>query len=227
MAEVGRDQALEAMAKLSVKPNWGALSTDVLQTAIQRLELGEQFTLFLANGGRVQIVMTTDGITVPDGGRIHMVAVPVNESRDWYEALKAAGPNTGRDWAIWRMGGEYPPKETGSGLKKVVLLNFGKGKNTLSSENIAWAKSQGLVPASPRTVFAVAEYNPNLNRDLGMDLAVVSLEECSFEGRPSYACVWFVGSERRAYGGGWFESDWSDGSWFAFVRESELVPSAP
>ena len=227
MAEVGLKQGLEAMSKLFTKPNWSAISSEGLQKAIDAQDIGEQFTLFLANGGRMQIVMTTDGITVPDGGRIRVVAVPVNESRDWSEAVKAAGPNTGRDWAIWRMGDQYPPREAGSGLTQVILVHFGPGKHTKSEDNIAWAKSQGLVPASPRKVFAVGEYCPTLHRDLGMDsMAVVSLKQCSFEGGPYCICVWFGGSGRRARGD-WFDCGWSDDDWFAFVRESELEPSAP
>lgn len=226
MGVVSRDQALEAGAKIQTNINWEALDSQGLQETLRDpIALGQEATRFLANGGRVQIIMTTDGIRVPEGGRIHMVAVPVNESRDWAESVRAAGPDTGRDWAIWRMGGEYPSKEGISGLRKVVLVHFGKGKNTRSEENIAWAKSQGLAPASPRTVFAVSEYSPNLNRDLGMDLAVVSLEQCFFGGMPDCACVWFDGSERKAYDF-WFEGDWGDDCWFAFVRESELGLSA-
>lgn len=222
MGMVSREQALEAGAKIQTNVDWGQLDSAALQEVLRDpVALGRKCTIFLANGAEMQIVMTTDGIQVPEGGRIHTVAVPANESRDWKDAVGAAGPNTGRDWTIWRMGDQYPPSESGSGLVKVVLVHFGKGRNTRSEDNIEWGKSQHLVPASPRKVFAVGEHCQNLHRDLGMDpMAVVSLKKCSFEGVQHCARVWFRGSRRLA-DGDWFGGGWDDDCWFAFVRESE------
>ncbi len=222
MGMVSRDQALESGAKLQTNINWDVLDSKHLQETFgDPIRLGREATFFLANGGRMQIILTTDGIQIPEGGRIHIVAVPVNESRDWKESLSAAGPHTGRDWDIWRMGDQYPPTEGQSGLAKIILVNFGPGKNTISEANIAWAKSQKLVLASPRKVFAVGEYCPNLNRELGMDsMAVVSLEQCSFGGEQRVVSVWWRESGREA-GRHWFALGWSGRCWFAFVRESE------
>lgn len=199
MGEVSRGQALEAGAKLQTNIGWEQLDSKLLDEILKDpVALGREATLWLANRARMQIVMTTDGIVIPKGGRIHIVAVPVNESRDWKEAVAAAGPNTNKGWDIWKMDERYPPSETGSGLAKVILANFGPGKNTMSQGNLAWAKSQGLVSASPRKVFAVGEHCPTLNRDLRMDsMAVVSLVECSFGGRQCVTSVWFGGSERQ------------------------------
>lgn len=221
MGQVSRGQALEAGAKLQTNIGWEHLDSKLLdETLKDPVALGREATLFLANRGKMQIIITTDGIVIPEGGRIHIVPVAVNESRDWKEAVAAAGPSTGRDWDIWKMGGGYPPSEVGSGLEKIILVNF--GKNTSSEENLAWAKSQKLVPASPRKAFAVSEHYPNLNRILGMDsMAVVSLKECSFEGRRGVVRVWFHGSERKA-DLRWFEHGWFGHCWFAFVRESEV-----
>ena len=49
-------------------------------------------------------------------------------------------------------------------------------------------------------------------------MAVVSLQKCSFEGRPLVARVWFDGSERSALLV-WLWYHWDDDDWFAFVRE--------
>jgi hypothetical protein len=222
MGKVSRDHALEAGAKIQTNIDWDQIDSKLLDEILKDpIALGREATLFLANRARMQVSITTDGIVIPQGGRIHIVPVAVNESRDWNEAVAAAGRNTDKGSDIWKMGDQYPPSEVGSGLSKIILVNFGSGKNTLSQDNLAWAKSQHLVSASPRKVFAVGEHCPTLNRVLGMDsMAVVSLKECSFVGRQLVTCVWFYGSKRKAHLS-WFGNEWGDGCWFAFVRESE------
>jgi len=158
------------------------------------------------------------GIIAPPGGRIYVVSVPVDESRDWHEAIGAAGPSTGSDWDIERVGEQYPTTDETPGSREVILVNF--GKKTGSEDNLVWAKAQQLRPASPRTVFAVGEYCPTLHNQLDMDpLVVVSLITCFFEGEQRVVSVGWIGP-RRAANLGWFEESWQVNFWFASIQES-------
>lgn len=163
-------------------------------------------------------IITADEIIAPKGGKIHVVSVPVNESRAWKDAVSVAGPNTGRDWDIWRVGDQYPPMVGATqGLQQVILVNFGKYMR--SKDVLVWSKTQNLRPASPRSVFAIGDHCPNLNRDLAMDyMAVISLVPSSFGGRRQVPDVWWGRSERGACLG-WFDDEWDVHCWFAFVCE--------
>ena len=47
----------------------------------------------------------------------------------------------------------------------------------------------------------------------------MALHTFSFEGKPNCTYVWFDGARRKA-NDNWFENDWNDNDWFAFVRNS-------
>ena len=156
-------------------------------------------------------------VKAPEGGRIHVVRVPVNPGREWQEAVNTAGPDTGKDWDIRKVAGLYPPQQGETSEKEIILVNFGKSS---SQHALDWAKPLGLRPVAPRGIFAVGEHQPKLNEELGMPyMAVVSLEECSFEGRRHVPYVWWNESGRRAHLD-WFGSDWNDDYWVAFSRGS-------
>lgn len=157
-------------------------------------------------------------ITVPKGGRIHIVSVLVNESRPWKDAASAAGPNTGRDRDIWKVGDQYSPVVGATqGLQQVILVNF--GKHMRSEDVLDWGKEQHLRPASPRSVLAISEHYPNLNRDLTVDnMTVISLVTCSFGGERRVPYVWWDESLRKS-NLSWFDYEWREDYWFAFVRE--------
>ncbi|TSC78181.1 MAG: hypothetical protein G01um101433_377 [Parcubacteria group bacterium Gr01-1014_33] len=165
------------------------------------------------------IVPPTPEMVVPDGGRIHRITVPVDESRAWNDAVRAAGPDTPEDWAVWQVGGLYPAT-VGAILapQEIILANFGT-KFVPSEEVLAWGRERKLCPASPRAVFAIGEHLPGLNRDLGLPImGVVSLVPVTFKGERHVCAVWWSRARRDAnlnrFGLGWDESDW-----FAFVRE--------
>ena len=163
-------------------------------------------------------------IIPPPGGRVHILRVPVNPSRDWNEAINAAGPDTPKSYDVRKVGRDlYPPQAGEPKEQEIILVNFGKtipnGQHVLD-----WAKSFGLRPVSPRAVFSVLEHNPELNQVLKMAyMAVVSLDVCSFEGERRVCVSWWDDAERKAYLF-WFDYDWRDFYWFAFVRE--LPPTA-
>lgn len=172
---------------------------------------------FLQNRGQMQVV-TTSGIVAPEGGIVWLLTAPVNKSRTWDEAVRAAAPSTPKDHNVWKLTDQYPPL-TGAveRLEQIYVVNF--GKYVSSQDALAWGKEQYLVSASPRACFAIGEHFPKLHVYLGMNpMAVVSLWECSFGGG-RYCCrVWFDGSGRGA-DLRWFGYDWLDARyWFAFVR---------
>ncbi len=157
-------------------------------------------------------------LQAPKGGRIHIVRVPVSPGREWQEAINAAGPNTGKDWSIRKVGDQCPPRKGKAAEREIILVNFGK---TIPDTQYAldWAKPFGLRPEPPRGVFAIGEHKPGLNKELGMDyMAVVSPSECSFEGHRHVPCGWWDGSE-RSVNLRWFDFEFDGRYWFAFSRE--------
>lgn len=220
MGKVSRDQALEAGAKIQTNINWDELDSDLLQEVLRDpIALGREATRLLQNRGRVMVV-TTDGIILPPGGKVHIVSVPVDESRDWKDVVKAAGPNTGKGWDVWKMGEQYPPVVGATlNFQQIILVNF--GKDTRSEDNLAWAKAQKLKPISPRAALAIGEHCPTLNKNLGLEyMAVVSLVPCSFGGERRFVYSWWSRSERKAARHR-FGSGWDGDCWFGFARESE------
>lgn len=178
---------------------------------------GRAATRFLQNGGRLQIV-TAGGIIAPEGGTIHILSVPVDESRVWKEVVEAGGPDTNTDWAIWEVGDQYPStKGAALHLQKIILVNFGKFMR--SEDILTWGKEQRLRPASPRACLAISEFCRWLSKGLGLNyMAVVSLVPCTFKGRRHVVHGWFERSERWA-NLSWFDDGWHEVYWFALVRE--------
>lgn len=173
---------------------------------------------YLQNKGRMQF-LSTSSVIAPQGGIVQLLVVPVNESRDWSEAVKAAGPNTDRRNAIWKVNDQFPPTAGAiERLEQIWIVNFGKGSCTPSLDAIAWGKKQHLIPASPRTNFAIGECFPRLNVYLADPMAIISLQKCSFGGSDRVTFVWFHGPGRSA-GLSWFGNGWDGYYWFAFVRE--------
>ncbi|MDP2816052.1 MAG: hypothetical protein Q8O19_05175 [Rectinemataceae bacterium] len=157
-------------------------------------------------------------ITAPEGGRIRIVTIPVDESRDWRDAISPLS-NTSPDSNVWKVGDQYPAVAGAKGKRKIILVNFGEGSATSSETAIAWGKERGLRLITPREAFAVGEHKPNLHTELGLSfMAVVSLVTCSFSGKSRVCYSWWRGAERRA-GLSWFGGGWDGDSWFGFVRE--------
>lgn len=208
----------EVMAKAGTNCRWNEVGSEQAQEAVKDpIRFGFEFTRFLQNSGRVTVV-TTDGIIPPPGGMIHILSVPVDESRPWPDVIRAAAPNTGSDWDIWKVWDQYPPVAGARlSIKQVILANFGKVAQ--SEEALAWGKEQKLKPTMPRACFAISEHFPKINRYLDMNpMAVVTLMDCSFVGCRRVPSVWLCGAEREAFLRR-FVIDWGGLYWFAFVRE--------
>ncbi len=157
-------------------------------------------------------------LVAPDGGRIHIVRVPVNPSREWQEAINAAGPNTPSNYDVRKVADKYPSQAGAIEGKEVILINFGR---TISDTQVAvdWAKQYKLRPASPRPVFAIGEHKPQLHRELGTNsMAVVSPDECTFGGGRQVCSVWWSDASRDC-DLDWCAYEWLADCWFAFVRE--------
>ncbi len=154
----------------------------------------------------------------PHGGKLHFVSVFVDESRPWDKAVRSVGPNTPDRYKVWNVADRYPPQGE-SGVREIILVNFGRESFTTNAQALAWGKENRLRPASPRGCFAIGEHYPTLNRELGMNyMVVVSPDSCSFRSRRRVCNVWWHNAERGT-GLGWFADGYYDESWFAFVHE--------
>ncbi|OGF52055.1 hypothetical protein A3I27_00475 [Candidatus Giovannonibacteria bacterium RIFCSPLOWO2_02_FULL_43_11b] len=222
------DKALMTRAELELTqkmqrefPAGGVVHPDIIKEVNDSPELTAHLTAFLQNRGRMQ-VGSTSGIVAPQNGIVLPFTIPVNESRDWNDVVRAVGLNTDHSNDIWKVGDQFAPTAgMVERLEQIYLVNFGKDSITQSLDALAWGKEQHIIPVSPRADFAIAEHFPKLHTYLGMDpMAIVSLQRCSFESHARVAKVWFNGSERSAILG-WFENDWNDDYWFPFVREFE------
>lgn len=154
-------------------------------------------------------------LTPPQGGRLHTVRICFKPDRKWIEAIDAAGPNTPKEYNIWRVGEQYPISGTKEIEEDLILLNFPQ-KGFCSA--CVWAESNRLEVTVPREVFAIGEQHPNLHNEIKQDpICVVATRKCIFEGNDNACYVWWRGSERRAnlLWTGNFEST---GSWFAFRK---------
>lgn len=202
----------------------GQQAVAVFRAAYNKVGLDPERAQFLNGNGafatalRKVIEEHSMPVAAPKGGRIHAVRVPVDPTREWLEAVNAAGPDTPASCSVRKVGHLYPPQAGTVTDREIILVNFGKpipsGQYALD-----WAKPFGLRPENPRGVFAIGEHMPQLNIQLGMPyMAVVSLDVCSFEGGRRVPVAWWRDSRRGAYLY-WFGSDWDGNDWFAFVRE--------
>lgn len=194
-----------------------------LTEAFVRLGMGErQYTAELDQIAgvlaKVSAVPVAE-IVAPEGGRLHTVCIPVDESVNWNTAVSAGFPNTPSNYDVWKVGDQYPPRPRVVSVKReIILINFGK---EISNADIAfaWGKEHKLISASPRSIWALGKHKPQLNTELEQNvLAVASLEECAFSGDRRVPCGWWGGGERRAFLD-LPDHRWYDHCWFAFVRE--------
>ena len=153
-------------------------------------------------------------VSVPEGGRIHIVHVPVNPGREWQEAIAAASPNPRNDWEICKVGDHYPPQPGELKDEEIVLVNFGK---TIPNVRYAidWAKQYGLTPKGPRSVFAISEHRLQLHCELNApSAAIVSPMPCIHGGCRKVSVIW-----QYCVWLGLFDGEFLGGCWFAFGRE--------
>ncbi len=157
-------------------------------------------------------------LVAPEGGRIHIVRVPVDPGREWNAAIDAIGPHTGKNGDVRKVGDQYPPDAGKTVEREIVLVNFGV---TISDAQHAldWADTFGLSPEKPRGVFSVCEHTPTLHRELGVnEMAVISAVSCSFVGVRRVPGAWWLDAGRSA-GLLWFGGKFNAHCWFAFSRE--------
>lgn len=219
MKMVNRKQSHQISGAFQTNVDWDAVPFDVGQSIIEDpIGFGREATRFIINGGRVTVV-TTNGIIPPPGGMIQILSVPVDESRSWKDAVKAAGSNTIRDGDIWKVGDQYSSAAVARPtLKQIILSNFGKAVR--SEEALAWGNEQKLKSTTPRACFAVSERYPALHHYFGTNpiMVVVTLMSCSFECGRLVPGVWLDDARRGAHLYG-FDIGWPDHVWFAFDCE--------
>ena len=98
---------------------------------------------------------TVAEVVPPEGGRIHVIRVPVRLNREWQEAINAAGPNTPDNYNVRNVGDQYPSQGDGTVREaEVILINFGPNGGSWDKA-IAWANQYRLKRTNPRHVFAI------------------------------------------------------------------------
>ncbi len=158
-------------------------------------------------------------IVPPTGGRIYNIRIPVILDRDWQEAITVAGPATGAEYNVRKVGNLHQPTGAGRVWADMTLMNFGPSGAGSLEKAIEWAKQYNLKLTTPRQVFAVGEYRPKLDAELEMNpMYVLATTECLFGGDRQVCYVWFGGAKREA-GLGWVGGVGDSSDWFAFVRE--------
>lgn len=222
-------------AKIRMSIDWRELNTGLLQEILRD---PVALACSLQNRGLISIV-TTDGIIPPPDGRIHVVIVPVDEGRQWKDAVGAVGPDTPPNRPVWKRDKQFPPIDGATqSLQPLILANFGE-KRTRGEDILAWGKDQKLIPISPRAAFAVGEHCPMLNRHIGAErfheegksldftwghdrnlMTVVSLS-CLSEGKQEGMAVWWTDSKREAGDCQLVGVESGQDDWFGFTRESK------
>jgi len=153
----------------------------------------------------------------PEGGRIHILHVPVQMDREWQEAINTGGPNTPSKDYVREVGDQYPPKSGVVKEEEIILVDLGPHGGRWH-DAISWAKEYQLEITNPRHVFAIGEKKPWLHRELGVNyMHVIATEECLVVGNRCACDVWWYKSERKCeqqqltvYG--------DSNDWFAFLR---------
>lgn len=175
--------------------------------------------------------MTKQNIEPPDGGRIHIVSVWVDESRPWDEALTDGCHETSFPKALdylKKFDYLFPSCDI-RGPRDIFLVNF--GREIRNEESLAWAWENDLIPVTPRAVLAIMQNNGKaIRQDLGPSQRkeeefvgyymgdIVSLDVTAFNGTPRVFYVWWnehegVNAEMRSVRGAW-KLD----TWFALAR---------
>ena len=148
--------------------------------------------------------LESGGIAPPEGARVHVLRVKVDQSREWQDAVSAAGPDTPDSYNVRKVGGQYPSVGGEVIEEELILLNFPKGDGNWDKANV-WAGAHGLKRTNPREVFAVGEQHPKLHEQLEQNpMYVVATTDCSFEGNRDACYVWWNDSMREA-GLDWIE----------------------
>ena len=102
------------------------------------------------------------------GVRIHLlINLSVDHGRPFEQAASAAtsySPSHRNN--AWNVEKQYSIEEIGVAEKNIILVSL--ENNQMSHEDyLKWGKKNGLIPSNPRTLFAIAEKAPSLDKELG------------------------------------------------------------
>ena len=175
---------------------------------------GEQFALHTR-----QFFMPEQSQILRPRSIIRLSQVPVNHDRKWEESIAAAGPSTGADWDVRKVGDLYVAERKGIVLTDMTLVNF--GEDVGSEQVVEFGRQWNLGRViDPRECFAISEHFPTLHKSPAFfdPMAVVSLKHCQFRAKSHVCSVWWGGGKRRCHLA-WFDDDWHPNFWFGFVSE--------
>ena len=169
----------------------------------------------------------SSGLAPPPGGYLHTVSLLVDLSREWHQALCAAGTNTdyhiyagGSDLYYKDVGGQFPPVDMGVVETQIILMSFGPtGGNW--NRALAWGNRNRLKVTDPRHVFAIGEQKPEFHHELmSNELKVSSTKEfISNTTDCRIACQVCWHGDKLGACMERIEEIHDNHDWFAFVRE--------
>src|SRR3989344_8648063 len=183
--------------------------------AIKRIGQGQMFEqhvrrFFAPPTESSAILRPTRLITIPQ--------VPVNYDLDWNARIDQAGPNTGADWDVRKVGDLYVTERKGIVLTDIALVGFSQAVRSEQALDFAgdWQLGRTM---NPYEAFALPTHRPNLHRELGRNaMAAVSLEQREFQGERQVCSSWWLDDGRRC-DLDWFDNDWDVDFVFGIVRE--------
>ena len=175
------------------------------------------------------IITEVTGISLPAGARLFRLCLDVDWDTLLADFIRATCPQTGSDWDIWRVVGQYPSLKKGTTTEEVYLLWYGPGSLTKPETADAWAADNKFVRIHPRVpcsiIGGVDDIVPQLKK-LGYPfdgVGVVSTSPCTLGGVSRIPNAWRdSGGGRRAYVDR-ASNEWNVSSLFAFSRKLPLV----
>ena len=178
---------------------------------------GEQFGRHIR---KFFVPTTADGTSKPlrPTMMITIPQVPVNYDLDWNARIDQAGPNTGADWDVRKVGDLYVTERKGIVLTDIALVGFSQAVRSEQALDFAgdWQLGRTM---NPYEAFALPTHRPNLHRELGRNaMAAVSLEQREFQGERQVCSSWWLDDGRRC-DLDWFDNDWDVDFVFGIVRE--------
>lgn len=148
-----------------------------------------------------QTQQIVDDISRLEVEKWHSLRVPVDESRDWIEAMESAGQCILDDEKIEEIAGQFPSKKgAGKAYQEVTLVLFKEAGRVTLNEVRLWGERRGWRVASSRTIFAVSEFFPFWHDGVcgiepGERLHLLSFERCVFNHHAAVPIVTFWDDE--------------------------------
>jgi len=159
-------------------------------------------------------------IVAPEGGRMHVLHVKVDDMVPWLSAINEGFPNTPSHLAVCRVGHMY--RSSGSyGTRKIILVYFGDSVTSKDERRIRlWGLRNNLYLVNPRVIWAIGKTFPKLPGLLNQASSVImTLMQCTYCGIPLLPYGRWDKDGERSAGIGDINSLVHDSLWFVFKED--------